>query len=411
MLTVGESNAGRRVLRGKSGGECAPAAAIRRPTLGLSPSPAPQTQQAAEAREAAPAWPAALLQHRAVCEDPDVLLRLLATGRALGGDSAAAAAGRLRLTLGGEGEYNNGLSQSAILKDEARRRLCHAQAAFVERRGVLLSELAIEDGAWHHNHRSDHKDRPIERMLAPALLRAAAAPGGLLGLRAVKAPGFGLEGGMLRVLALCPALTRLSLGEVTSYGCYAYGPRSVGSLRAAVGSHWPRRAARPARARARVWLQARGRAGGGGPLGADAADAPAARARRRPGQRGEPQDKGDPAVPGVERPPHAARIPPGPEPDGDRQGARHYVCAIVRVCTGTGASVSVCVCVRACGHARACARACMRVRARVRVCVCVRARARACVCVCVCVRVRVRVRVVCVCTCKVHRVYPLSLGF
>jgi hypothetical protein len=80
----------------------------------------------------------------------------------------------------------------------------------------------------------DHADRPIERVLAPALRRAAAA-GRLVGLRAVKAPGFGLEGGMLPALALCSALTRLSLGETASSGCYACAGHSADSQRA-VGS-------------------------------------------------------------------------------------------------------------------------------------------------------------------------------
>jgi hypothetical protein len=223
----------------------------RRPTPARPPNPQRRGARRAEAAlEAAPLeWPAALLQHPAVCEDPDVLLRLLATGRALGDDAAAAAEGRLRLTLGadGDGEYHDDqydderrCDSFSVAEDEARRRLCRSQAAFVERHGELLSELAVVDGAWHRVFDSDHDDRPIERVLAPALRRAAAA-GRLGGLRAVEAPSFGLEGGMLRALALCTALTRLSLGETTSKGCYAYAgsspesQRDVGGLLAALG--------------------------------------------------------------------------------------------------------------------------------------------------------------------------------
>jgi hypothetical protein len=183
-------------------------------------------------------WPAVLLEHPAVCEDPAVLLRLLATSRALGGEAAAAAAGRLRLTLGRErpvdydpydpsdnddgsdDEERDGDSDGSVEevrdgpKDRARRQLCAAQAAFVERRGALLAELVVADwGEWRGADAKDHRDRPIERVLAPALRRAAAA-GRLRGLRALAAPGFALDskGGLLRALAPCTALTRLRLG-------------------------------------------------------------------------------------------------------------------------------------------------------------------------------------------------------
>jgi hypothetical protein len=73
-----------------------------------------------------------------VCEDPGVVLRLLATSRALGEDAAAAAAGRLRLTLGGEGlhHYKQDLCKDRAqeAKDSPRARLRQAQAAFVTRR-------------------------------------------------------------------------------------------------------------------------------------------------------------------------------------------------------------------------------------------------------------------------------------
>jgi hypothetical protein len=144
---------------------------------------------------------------------------------------SAAATGRLRLTLGGTGK---GRTQEANLTGQAHLLLCREQAASVERRAALLGELAVEGGAWHSCKESGNKDRLIERVLAPALQRAATA-GRLAGLRAVEAPGFGLEGGMLRALALCTALTRLSLGDTTGNGCYAYAGDSVGSL-SAVGS-------------------------------------------------------------------------------------------------------------------------------------------------------------------------------
>jgi hypothetical protein len=174
-------------------------------------------------------WPTVLLEHPAVCEDPAVMLRLLATGRALGDEAAAAAAGRLRLALGREGECKRSASDQSGPEESARRRLCLAQAAFVERRGALLAEVTVADhSAWHgildagspagagagprgRPSRADHPERPIESVLAPALRRAAAA-GRLLGLRAVEVPGFRLEGGLLPALALCPALTRLRLG-------------------------------------------------------------------------------------------------------------------------------------------------------------------------------------------------------
>jgi hypothetical protein len=204
-------------------------------------------RRGASRRAAAPveppavAWPGALLEHPAVCEDPAVLLRLLATGRALGDEAAAAAAGRLRrLTLGREGlrafdlklegsyddffddpfldDYEKSKSRKggARVRREDCKQLCREQAAFVERRGALLAELVVaEASVWHSPGPlySDHEDRPIERVLAPALQRAAAT-GRLAGLRAVEIPSFVLEGGLLGALALCPALTRLHLGIV-----------------------------------------------------------------------------------------------------------------------------------------------------------------------------------------------------
>jgi hypothetical protein len=217
-----------------------PSAAARAPshTLASPPPATPQRRRAAALEAASPGdWPAALLQHPAVCEDPAVVLRLLATSRALGDASAAAAGGRLRLTLGGDGEYDYVRAREGSLdKDEARRQLCRAEAAFVERRGDVLAELLVKEwsGYWHRTWPTDHADRPIERVLAPALGRAAAA-GRLAGLRAFEAPGFGLEGGLLRALALCPALTRLSLGDATQSGCYVYAGDSTPNLRAVGG--------------------------------------------------------------------------------------------------------------------------------------------------------------------------------
>jgi hypothetical protein len=188
-------------------------------------------------------WPSVLVEHPAVCEDPAVVLRLLATSRALGASVAAAATGRLRLTLECKGRcaYDPPERRS---KPEglARRRLCCAQAAFVERRGALLAELALADGsAWDNSdYETVDEDRPIERVLAPALQRAAAA-GRLAGLRAVEAPAFRLEGFFLRALALCPALTRLRIGTYDYQTCNevidlcAYigdGTPSAGQLRA-----------------------------------------------------------------------------------------------------------------------------------------------------------------------------------
>jgi hypothetical protein len=186
-----------------------------------------------------------------VCEDPAVLLRLLAAGRALGDEAAAAACGRLRLTLGRGGRQalpssdcpslddedssdsdsandDSSLSSLSDCEDSGHKprqprirpsredcqRLCREQAAFVERRGALLAELSVVCGSpWRY---SDHEDRPIERVLAPALQRGAAA-GRLAGLRAVEVPGFELEGGLLDALALCPALTRLRLGSLGTF--------------------------------------------------------------------------------------------------------------------------------------------------------------------------------------------------
>jgi hypothetical protein len=209
----------------------------------LPPSPKRRLQRAAsrraEAREAASRWPSVLLEHPAVCEDPAVLLRLLAAGRALGDEAAAAAAGRLRLSITFEGkdgwaQFGYDPPEPGSAEDRARRRLCRDQAAFVERRGALLSELTLADGChWHDPEGQDYPERPIERVLAPALRRAAAA-GRLAGLRAVELPGFGLEGGVLPALALCPALTRLCVGTFERDGC-AYvsgGPPSAGQLRA-----------------------------------------------------------------------------------------------------------------------------------------------------------------------------------
>jgi hypothetical protein len=184
-----------------------------------------------------------------------VLLRLLNAGRALGGAAAAAAAGRLRLRLGGGGEYT---CDPPDLEEEKRmfhsecdpftpsdieeqgRDLCRDQAAFVERRASLLGELTLEDSHWSPDpdDHEDHEDRPIERVLAPALQRAAAA-GRLAGLRAFEAPGFGLEGGLLGALAMCPALTRLSLGTLHASGRCVYigdGRPSADELRV-VSSH------------------------------------------------------------------------------------------------------------------------------------------------------------------------------
>jgi hypothetical protein len=130
-----------------------------------------------------------------VCEDPDVALRLLATGRALGAAAAAAARGRLQLTLGCEGSDSQ------------------EEVALAERHAALLGELAVVDGAWHEEDEySDFMNGAVEGLVAPALQRAAAA-GRLSGLRAVEVPHFQLGGGMLRALALCTALTRLSLGH------------------------------------------------------------------------------------------------------------------------------------------------------------------------------------------------------
>jgi hypothetical protein len=287
------------------------------------PPPAPPTPNlqragAASRRDAAPVdppaatWPAALLQHPSVCEDPAVLLRLLATGRALGDAAAAAAAGRLRLALGREGQYASNLREEGSFNDffddeacyddggggsgsrepdtrlsrEECQRLCREQAAFVERRAALLAELAVADASvWHSPSplRSDHKDRPVERVLAPALQRAAAA-GRLGGLRVVEVPGCRLQGGLLDALALCPALTRLRLGtfgqqdNVYDSCVYIGGGRPSADKRRAFGG----RAARPEGAGPRVWLRAPGRAGAGGPLGADAADGPATDSRRPP---------------------------------------------------------------------------------------------------------------------------------
>jgi hypothetical protein len=113
-----------------------------------------------------------------------------ATSRALGDAAAAAASGRLSLTLGCEGSASR------------------SEVAFVERRGALLRKLRVVDGAWaDEDEFSDYMNYAIERVLAPALLRAAAA-GRLAGLRVVELPSFELEGGLLRALALCPALTR-----------------------------------------------------------------------------------------------------------------------------------------------------------------------------------------------------------
>jgi hypothetical protein len=182
----------------------------------LSRAPTPKLQRGANRRDAARElvgkWPAVLLEHPAVCEDPAVVLRLLATSHALGDEAAAAACGRLRVTLRCKGEYDYRPPGKNSPEDRARRALCREQAALVERRGALLAELVVSDGsAWRNPHCTDHWDRPIEGVLAPALRRAAAA-GRLTGLRAFEAPGFRLEGGLLRALALCPALTRLRLG-------------------------------------------------------------------------------------------------------------------------------------------------------------------------------------------------------
>jgi hypothetical protein len=122
--------------------------------------------------------------------------------------------------------------------DRARKRFCRAQAAFIERRGALLAELAVAScSEWHTPDDPERRDRTLGRILAPALRNAAAA-GRLLGLRAVELPGFQLESNMLRALALCTALTRLSLGtgandSPVTYG-YAGAPLpSAGALRAA----------------------------------------------------------------------------------------------------------------------------------------------------------------------------------
>jgi hypothetical protein len=181
-----------------------------------------------------------------VCEDPAVVLRLLATSRALGDEAAAAARGRLRLTLKGRYAYNPPGQNSP--EELARRALCAEQAAFVERRGaLLLAELTVANGsAWRRPYETDHWDRPVQRVLAPALQRAAAA-GRLAGLRAFEAPGVRLEGGaLLGALALCPALTRLRLGSFEYEGNFAYagdhGRPSAGQLRA-IGGPWPPRCA------------------------------------------------------------------------------------------------------------------------------------------------------------------------
>jgi hypothetical protein len=242
--------------------------ASRRPSLSLTVPclPLPRTLKAggasrrrAEARDAADKWPAALLEHPAVCEDPAVLLRLLDAGRALGDAAAAAAAGRLRLTLGGRGEYacdppdleeRKQMWRSEVDPstgsdiEEQGRDLCRTQAAFVERRASLLGELTVgDDKHWNPEFEypqyvdEDEDERPIERVLAPALQRAAAA-GRLAGLRALEAPGFGLEGGLLGALAMCPALTRLSLGTLDRSGRCLHigdGRPSVDELRAIGG--------------------------------------------------------------------------------------------------------------------------------------------------------------------------------
>jgi hypothetical protein len=111
--------------------------------------------------------------------------------------------------------------------------------AFVERRAELLAKLRVVDDAWRKERCSGLADRPIERVLAPALRRAAAA-GRLAGLRDFEAPAFGLEGALLRALAQCTALTRLSLGDnkwrdQQNDVCYAFAGDSSDSLRA-IGS-------------------------------------------------------------------------------------------------------------------------------------------------------------------------------
>jgi hypothetical protein len=242
-------------------GRRAAAASASRPHPALNPQHGGAGVQT-EALDGAGKWPTVLLEHPAVCEDPAVLLRLLATGRALGDAAAAAAAGRLRVALGVEGEYasnfkkegsfddfcdgesyyeDDSRKESGKLRRKARERLCCEQAAFVERRATVLAELTVAVGsAWHSPSplSSARKDGPIERVLAPALQRAAAA-GRLRGLRAFQAPAFGLEGGLLDALALCPALTRLRLGTFGQEQkkcdlCCVYiggGSPSVASLR------------------------------------------------------------------------------------------------------------------------------------------------------------------------------------
>jgi hypothetical protein len=191
-----------------------------------------------------------------MCKDPAVLLRLLATSRALGDEAAAAARGRLRLTLDCKGRYGSsdlGNDDPSLSGDEdssssddgnelsrkTRKRLWREQAAFVERRGALLAKLTVaERSHWDPDPLfSRHWDRPIKDVLAPALQRAAAA-GRLRGLRAFAAPGFELECGLLGALALCPALTRLRLGDIKDVGSCVHvddGHPSVGQLRAVGG--------------------------------------------------------------------------------------------------------------------------------------------------------------------------------
>jgi hypothetical protein len=244
---------GRLVAAARAAARCTTPAS-RRPTPAARAPRIPLQRGAARrdaARELVGKWPTALLEHPAVCEDPAVLLRLLATGRALGDEAAAAASGRLRLALNCEyAIVRNDPPGKSSPADRARRALCREQAAFVERRGALLAELVVaDDSVWHYRGERvitnvDRVDSPLAAILLPALQRAAAA-GRLPGLRALELPGFGLEGGaLLGALALCPALTRLRLGTFDTLGyefdaferCVyvgADGHPSAGELRAA----------------------------------------------------------------------------------------------------------------------------------------------------------------------------------